>query len=808
MNWFSKGITQLLAATTLVLSGASQAGAQAPEAGQKPITVTIFGLPSGSSATPRDIAENRVLAEFRRLHPNIHLKSVTGLKIEGLGSEIGPLMMIAGGISPDIISVNFRKIDSYVQQGLLYPMDEFIEQEIKKNPDWMAQHVLPQVEDVIRRPGRDGIPQVYALPYRYLVMGLYYNRPLFRQAGLPERAPKDWDEMVEFSQKILALNPQENRPLMLSSGQQASWNLMNFLWSTGADAVEEVAPNDWRAVFNSEGAVDAFTFYYRLIEGERLKTGNRLAVRGNTGEILRSPEVRGLGMHFGYIGDSVNLDPNVWGFGAVPVGPKGIRGSEINAAMYGIFAGVKDPAVRQAAWTYINFVASEEAQRIRTQTLVDLGMTNQINPVDLRRFGYTSLLELTPKGLEEEFKIAMANGKPEPYGKNCSLVYLEMTYPLDQILLSGEISNAWAAGDIPRARNEIKRILDRAVGVTNERMLGIIPPGEMQKRRIVAWIVVICIVAAFAYVVRVIFKSFSHVGRATTRARGKQKAIAWLLLLIPLGLTFVWSYLPAIRGAAMALLDYQIMLKSSFVGIDNFANTLYDNRFWGSILATLHFAFWMLTVGFFVPITLAYLLHLVPRHKLIFRTIYYLPALLSGAAVFILWKELFSVNGLMNNFMGLFGVEMHRAWPEDPMFAMLACVIPGVWSGAGPGCLIYLAALKTIPEEQFEASEIDGAGFFSKTFHIVFPALMPLIIINFVGAVMAAFHASQNILIMTAGGPNGLTEVAALRIFYQAFMFLQFGPATAMAWIVGSMLLGFALIQLRRLSRMEFRSGG
>lgn len=139
------------------------------------------------------------------------------------------------------------------------------------------------------------------------------------------------------------------------------------------------------------------------------------------------------------------------------------------------------------------------------------------------------------------------------------------------------------------------------------------------------------------------------------------------------------------------------------------------------------------------------------------------------------------------------------------MLAMLSCVIPAVWAGAGPGCLIYLAALKTIPEEQFEAAEMDGAGFWNKTRNIVFPGLKPLIIINFVGAVTGAFQSSQNVLIMTGGGPNGATEVAALRIFYEAFMFLNFGPATAMAWILGAMLIGFTLIQLRRLSRMEFR---
>jgi multiple sugar transport system permease protein len=138
---------------------------------------------------------------------------------------------------------------------------------------------------------------------------------------------------------------------------------------------------------------------------------------------------------------------------------------------------------------------------------------------------------------------------------------------------------------------------------------------------------------------------------------------------------------------------------------------------------------------------------------------------------------------------------------------MLSCVIPAIWAGAGPGCLIYLAALKTIPVEQFEAAEIDGAGFFAKTRLIVYPALKPLITMTFLGAVTGAFQSSQNILIMTGGGPNGSTEVAALHIFYEAFMFLNFGPATAMAWILGFMLIGFTLLQLRRLNQMEFKSG-
>lgn len=764
-------------------------------------TVRVFGLPSPSSASVADIANIRVLQEFRQRNPDIVLLPVSSLKIEGLGGEIGPLMMIAGGIAPDVLYVNFRKIDSYVRQGFLYPLDEFVDAEIKRNPDWKASRILPQIEQVVRRPGPDGVDHFYAMPTQYLVMGLYYNRPLFRQAGLPMRAPRDWEELVEFSRKIRELDPR-NHGIVLNSGQQASWNLMNFLWSSGAEAVEEVGRNDWRAVFDSDKAVDAFAYYYRLVEGDRVAT------RGAASEMMNTSESRRIGMTFSYIGSSVTFDPNVWGFSAVPVGPTGVRGSEINAQMLGIFSGVKDPKVRAAAWKFIEFYGSDEAQRIRTSTLVDLGVVNQINPVDLRKYGYTALADMGEPGLEDEFKLAMANGKPEPFGRNCDLVYLEMTYPLDQVLLSSVVANAWKAGDQETMRREIKRILSTATAVTNERMLGIVAPEKMKVRRIVAWIVVALMALAFAFVGRAIFKAFSSAGRGASRARGSQVFVAWALLIIPIGLTLLWNYVPLIRGAWMSLLDYQLLLKSTFVGIDNFANVLFDARFWTSMLATFHFAFWMLTVGFATPIVLAYLLHLAPRHTVLFRVIYYLPALLTGTAVFVLWKQFFGAHGLVNDFLAILGIHVSRAWPEDPALAMLSCVLPGVWAGAGPGCLIYLAALKTIPEEQFEASEIDGAGFWKKTFHIVIPALMPLIVINFVGAVMGAFQSSQNILVMTAGGPNGLTEVAALRIFYQAFMFLQFGPATAMAWILGSLLIGFALIQLKRLSQMEFKSGG
>ncbi|MDP6505097.1 MAG: sugar ABC transporter permease, partial [Planctomycetota bacterium] len=145
-------------------------------------------------------------------------------------------------------------------------------------------------------------------------------------------------------------------------------------------------------------------------------------------------------------------------------------------------------------------------------------------------------------------------------------------------------------------------------------------------------------------------------------------------------------------------------------------------------------------------------------------------------------------------------------WLDDSSTAMFCCVLPMIWAGMGPGCLIYLAALKGIADDFYEAGDVDGATFIDKILFIVFPILKPLIIINFIGVFIGSWNSTANILVMTGGGAN--TEVTGLHIFYKAFIYLKFGPATAMAWMLGFMLIGFTVHQLRILSRMEFRTTG
>lgn len=756
------------------------------------VTLRVSGLPSGSASDPGSIAGQRVVAEFKKRNPSIQLIPAEGLRIETVTAEANTIMMIAAGIAPDVLQMNFRSIDTFVQQGMVAPLDEFLQ---AKEPERL-ERILPQIRPIITRFGPDETKQTYALPGPLLVIGLYYNRELFRLAGLPDRAPKDWDELISFARAVQKADPRF-KGLLLGRGTMASWNLMNFLWSAGGDAVKEVGPNDWRAIFNTPQAVEAYKFYYRLVEIDRVATRSVFP----TGQ-----ELERFGMFFRYVGDLASFDPQLWGFGAVPRGPGGKGSSEINAVLYGIFSGVTDPQKKEAAWKYISFITSNEADRIRVATFLEMGLAGQMNPTLIRRHGFTEYLHLIPPGIEKELEEAIQNGHPEPYGRNCNLVYNEMTYPLDQILLSEEILRDWQAGDQAAVDERIRQILDRAVAKTNERMIGYVPPEEMKIRRVVASVVVVGLLGLFSAVGWYVFRLFDRNSAKMSRSATGKSLVPWLCLAPAAALIVIWHYLPLVRGTMMAFLDYQIILKSAFVGLDNFANVLFDATFWNSLLATLHFAAWTLSVGFALPILLAYALHLIPRHKVIYRTLYYLPAVISGAAVFFLWRELFGMEGILNQTLRFLGFEARRAWTEDPYLAMLSCVIPGLWAATGPACLIYLAALKTIPEEQFEAAEIDGAGFWQKTRLIIYPGLRALIGINFIGAVAAAFHGATNILVMTGGGPNGLTEVTSLLIFFEGFTRLRFGTATAMAWILGSLLIGFTVLQLKRLSSLEFKT--
>jgi multiple sugar transport system permease protein len=816
---------------------------------------------------------------------SIEMHRFSGITIEGMGMDSGPLMAIAGGVAPDILYVNFRQSDTYIQEGFLYPLDKPEDRYITAlTEEEHAFWVHPRVEPVINRTGPDGETHTWAMPLGGIVgKVMLYRRDLLDANGVPY--PKNdwtWDDLYEACRKVT--DPGAGTyGIQFGKGRNESWHWVTFLWSAGGEAMAcDEATGQWSAVFDTPAAAKALDYYTLLCTEKWTDTNGKTRYGYAIKDAAQAGRKWGLGQiafKADYIDEKLfsTINPDTTGMVPVPLGPDGHRGAELNSRMQGIFAGVDDPVIRDAAWEFLRFGGSREAAAINTRVMVEGGLGRFVNPRYLRMFGYEDIVRLAPKGWEECFNIAIDTGRPEPYGKNCQLVYTMMTKPMVKA------ENLAMQGKLPQeegARLELLQgLLQEAVKETEVKMIGRLSPEERRTRRIAAVGLLILIAITFSMVFRKVMKAFQPPATMATERQVKwgfwKYRWAYLLLVPALLSILVWQYIPLGLGSKMAFQDYRIMGGHTWVGVDNFGDVLWDKAWWATVWNSLRYSVLVVGLTFLPPVILAVLLDEIPRGKILFRTLFYLPAVITGLVVIYLWKSFYEKTefGVLNAlvlsipaigyillgalfFFILFAfakrllvhhvywvsalcllagiamfVFMFRfAWPiltqqdvtwyqalflkseqpyrwlDDPQTAMLCCVMPMVWAGMGPGCLIYLAALKGVAPDFYEAADIDGATFVDKVLFVVIPILKPLLIIQFVGVFIGSWKSSAFILAMT-GGASG-TTVAGLHIFYNAYLFLKFGPATAMAWILGSMLIGFTVHQLRILSRLEFKTTG
>ena len=815
----------------------------------------------------------------------IELHRFSGITIEGMGMDSGPLMAIAGGVAPDILYVNFRQSDTYIQEGFLYPLDKPEDGYVAGlTAEERAFWVHPRVEPVIRRRGPGGLEQIWAMPQGG-VLGkvMLYRKDLLDAHGIPYPDNNwTWEDLYEYCRKVT--DPAAGTyGIQFGRGRSESWFWVTYLWSAGGEAMHyDDATGEWSAVFDTPAAAKALDFYTRLCtepwEDTNGKTRYGYAAK-DAAEVGQKWTLGQIAFRSAYIDEQLfsTINPDTTGMVPVPIGPDGNRGAELNSRMQGIFAGVVDPAVRDAAWEYLKFGGSKDATEISTRIMVEGGLGRFVNPRYLRMFGYDDIIRLAPKGWEECFRIAIETGRSEPYGKNCQLVYAMMTGPMqkaEQMALDGMLP-----ADEKERLAVLQGLLRDAVRKTDEKMIGRVPPEERRKRRIAAVALLIAIVISFTLVFRKVFKAFQPPVTVATERQIKwgfwKYRWGYLLLLPALLSILVWQYVPLGLGSKMAFQDYRIMGGHAWVGVDNFGDVLWDGEWWRAVWNSLRYSVLVVGLTFLPPVILAVLLQEVPKGKILFRTLFYLPAVITGLVVIYLWKSFYEKTefGVLNAavlsipaigyiLMGLLfffilfafakrllihrvywvsalcliagivmflfmfrfawpilareGVPWYRTlfmkteqpyrWLADPKTAMLCCVMPMVWAGMGPGCLIYLAALKGIAPDFYEASDIDGATFVDKILFVVIPILKPLLIIQFVGVFIGSWKSSAFILAMTGGASD--TTVAGLLIFYKAYMFLKFGTATAMAWVLGFMLIGFTVHQLRILSRLEFKTTG
>ncbi|WP_028544520.1 carbohydrate ABC transporter permease [Paenibacillus taiwanensis] len=277
-----------------------------------------------------------------------------------------------------------------------------------------------------------------------------------------------------------------------------------------------------------------------------------------------------------------------------------------------------------------------------------------------------------------------------------------------------------------------------------------------------------------------------------------QKTIPYLFIM-PWIIGFIAFTLgPLIFSLIISFYDWPIVGEKTFVGLANFKEMFTDDPlFYTSLEVTVKFAILFVPLNIIIALLLAMLLNKNVKGSGLFRTAFYLPSVISGVALAMIWAWVYDGEyGILNYFLSLVGIEGPN-WLNDPTWAPIAMVIASLW-GQGTMMLIFLAGLKNIPKDLYEASAIDGAGKVAQFFKITVPMLSPTILFNLITTIISAFQQLTLALVLTGGGPLHSTYFYAMYMYENAFKFSKMGYASANAW--------FMFIVVLLLTMMVFKS--
>ena len=780
---------------------------------------------------PEDPSTRQIL-RFTADHPEIRPLQWGGLTLPGAGGRATFMLALAGGTAPDVYKAWFHILRHDVDEGFCHPLNEWLGEDTDGDgrlsdaeAKWPGWKDVPQLwRDVATKDGK-----VYAVPTPgFAYSGIIFRKDLVKAAGLdPETPPRTWDEFAAWCEK-LTFGDKVIPGATVQRGQRAfgienrPWGFLPWVGAAGGDVIrQKVLPvqsskfkvqsstPEWEACFDSPECLRAAAFLKKLIGKGVVRALPQLSLRNEVADLFVQGEIVSV---FGgedlvaYLTENLNFPAEQIGLMPFPAADETCRPVlQAHKHFYAMTEGVgrRTKAERDAVWACVNELASPAVYDEPVRKNVAEGRARWCLPADLKRLGFDEHLAEVPPGIRRMYD-DLAAGKiaavTEPY-----VGFWQAASDLvSRRFLGILLSDAGMDFDYAAALKSITEDANRGLMFSADKR-------EIEAARPLArtifGIVLLCVfVSCF-----LIWRS-SH-ARARTQSHNhtiaqshNRSLVPWLFLAPAVISIALWSYWPLIRGAVMAFQNYRIVGAGSWEGLDNFIRVAQDPGFWKAWGRTFQYVGTTLVLGFTTPILLALLLSEIPRGKVFFRTVYFLPHLTSALVVTLMWKMMFdpTENGMLNQVLAVFGVARH-AWLQDPAWAMTCCILPGVWAGAGMASLIYVAALHSLPPDYYEAAAIDGAGILGRFRHVTLPQLMPLIVINFVGAFIAAFQGMGSIFLLTFGGPGDATNVLSLTIWKEAYNNLRFSTATTMAWFLGVALIGFTYLQIRFLRRVEFR---
>ena len=281
-----------------------------------------------------------------------------------------------------------------------------------------------------------------------------------------------------------------------------------------------------------------------------------------------------------------------------------------------------------------------------------------------------------------------------------------------------------------------------------------------------------------------------------------------LVYILPwlIGMVFLTLY-PFINALIISFTDYNLVRDPNFIGLANYTKLFKDEDFLGTLTATLKYTVITVPLQLAFALFIAYILNFKLKGINFFRTAYYIPSLLGGnVAVAVLWRFLFQQDGLINRIIGVVGIQP-VAWLSSPGGAMSVIIILKVWQ-FGSAMLIFLAAVKDVPQDLYEAASVDGSTKLHSFIHITMPLITPTIFFNLVMQLVNAFQEFNGPYLVTGKGPLNATYLTSMYIYDNAFKYFNMGYASAASWILFLIIVAVTLILFATQDKWVYYSDG
>ncbi len=708
--------------------------------------------------------DTEAISAFRARNPGIDVLYEPN---PGAQYEEKLLTAMAADAPPDVFLLDSKLIPTFTNKGIVLDLEPFISALRIDTAQW-----FPSSLDIARRGAH-----LYAFPKGFTPLMMFYNRTLFRTAGIPFPASSwTWNDYLDIARRLTRMGADGKTIVQYGTAfTNYYFYWIPWVWSAGGDVVDSTGRRA-SGVLDSPPTEEALRFLIGLrnsahvapdvgtwVQAERTGTNPALFANGKIAMIVdghwRMPQ---------YIKFAKQGIVDI-GVAPLPRHPDGQKVNVMYESGWCVPVNSRYPreAVRLAA-----FMSGEIAARIRSRGRLEI--PSNINVAQ-------ETVAADSSGMEKAFYDEVPYCR-QPWGSRIerfSEIEWTLQDAVDEVMVNGKPLHETMTAFASRVDAELSEI-------RSHESFSFRP---IRQHSEILWFLLavtgcITVVSAIAYF----------------RARARQRAVMRnaLIFVGPSLLHLaIFVLTPIIFAAWLSVHRWDIVVPDKpFAGLQNFAEMARDPTFWNALRNTFVYTL-NVPVGMALALAVALVLHRSTTGVGLLRTIYFLPSVTSFVAIALVWMWIYDPSFGAANFLLRAAGLPALGWLNSTDTAMISVMIFSIWMGIGYQMVIFLAGLQGIPAELYDAARVDGAGGWKRFRHVTFPLLKPTTFFILVTSFISSFQVFTTIYVMTAGGPVRSTDVFVYHIYQAAWEQLRMGYAAAMSWVLFLIIVIATWLQFR-----------